>query len=72
VSAPRPDHLRLAAQQIRAGVLRGAIDRTMLAHGVEDALLADVLRAIVAPAEQLCAERIDLRAAEIERLGEGS
>jgi len=72
VSAPRPDHLRLAAEQIRAGALRGAIDRTLLAHGVDDPMLADVLRVIVTPAEQLCAERIELRAAEIERLREGS
>jgi hypothetical protein len=53
MTATDPCRLRNAARQFRAGVLRGAIDRTLLAHGIDLPALAEVLHGIA----ELRAER---------------
>ncbi|MGD9613769.1 MAG: hypothetical protein AB7H90_01080 [Alphaproteobacteria bacterium] len=70
MTASRPDRLRFAAQQIRAGVLRGAIDRTLLITGIENDGLRERLRNLVTPAETRCARALEEYAAEIEAAGE--
>lgn len=58
---------RLAAK-LRGGLLRKVLEREFHFEGIHDELLLDIIRAVAVAADNTCADRISLRAQELQRL----
>lgn len=58
---------RLAAK-LRNGLLSKALDREFHQEGLHDEFLRDIVSAIAIAAEKTCADRISLRAQELQQL----